>query len=276
MVLMAGMLRHPRGNSLMKATVDTAVMYGMMYGTTVKFTVAIMVSERFEMRIDSDLVERLDQWRLAEDDTPSRAEAVRRLIEAGLAHDNKGRTPHLSDGEKLIAVMLGDLIKGLDVEVDTNVDLVQKVIYGGHYWALGWEMQGIFHGHADKQTRVRFVVDVLDMWSFMEEAFEGFSKADKTRLATEADPWGKHVEFPGFDGNNESEYLGIARFLTNDLERFSRFREGKRKRELNSHHPTLETYGKMLRVFEPIRKTLVGRGLTVDELVAIFNGRKAS
>lgn len=233
-----------------------------------------MVSERFEMRIDSDVLERLDQWRMGEEDQPSRAEAVRRLVEAGLAHDNKGRAPHLSDGEKLIAMMLGDLIKGLDIEVETNVDLVQKAIVGGHYWALGWEMQGIFHGHADKQSRVRFVVDVLDMWSFMEEAFEGLGKADKARLAKEADPWGKRVEFPGFDGNNESEYLGIARFLIEDLQRFSRFRD--RKRELNSHHPTLETYGKMLRVFEPIRKTLVGRGLSVDELVSIFNGRRAS
>lgn len=233
-----------------------------------------MVSERFEMRIDSDLLERLDQWRQGEEDTPSRAEAVRRLIEAGLAHDNKGRVPHLSDGEKLIAVMLGDLIKKLDVETETNVDFVQKVIYGGHYWALGWEMQGIFHGHADKQTRVRFVVDVLDMWSFMEEAFEKLSKDDKARLAKEADPWGKHVEFPGFDGNNESEHLGIARFLIEDMDRFNRFRD--RKRELNSHHPTLESYGKMLRVFEPIRKTLIGRGLSVEEMVAIFNGRKAS
>lgn len=233
-----------------------------------------MASERFEMRIDSDLLDRLDLWRHGEDDTPSRAEAVRRLIEAGVAHDNKGRAPHLSDGEKLIAMMLGDLIKKLDVDVETNVDLVQKVIYGGHYWALGWEMPGIFHGHADKQSRVRFVVDVLDMWSFIEEAFEKLGKVELKRLAKEADPFGEHVEFSGFDGNNESEHLGIARFLVEDLERFSRFREGHR--DLNSHHPTLEAYGRMLQVFEPIRKTLVGRRLSVDELVAILNSQRAS
>ncbi|EPP3876560.1 YfbU family protein [Pseudomonas aeruginosa] len=233
-----------------------------------------MASERFEMRIDSDLLERLDQWRQGEDDTPSRAEAVRRLIEAGLAHDNKGRAPHLSDGEKLIAMMLAELIKKTGVDVDTNVDLVEKVILGGHYWALGWEMPGIFHGHADKQSRVRFVVDVLDMWSFMEEAFDELGEESKARLAKEADPFGKHVQFLGFDGNNESEHLGIARFLINDLDRFSRFREGHR--DLNSHCPTIESYGRMLRVFEPIRQTLVGRRLNVDELAAILNSRRAS
>src|SRR5580698_4744589 len=98
-----------------------------------------MASERFEMRIDSELLERLDKWRSGEDDTPSRAEAIRRLVEAGLAHDNKGRAPHLSDGEKLLAMMLSELIDKLGIEVETNVDLVRKVIVGGHYWALGWK-----------------------------------------------------------------------------------------------------------------------------------------
>lgn len=231
-----------------------------------------MASERFEMRIDSDLLERLDQWRQGEDDTPSRAEAVRRLIESGLAHDNKGRAPHLSDGEKLIAMMLAELIKKQNVEIETNVDLVQKVIIGGHYWALGWEMPGIFHGHADKQSRVRFVVDVLDMWSFIEEAFEAMGQDQRERLAKEADPFGTHVQFAGFDGNNEAEHVTIARFLVNDLKRFSRFREGHR--DLNSHCPTLEGYNRMLQVFEPLRQNLVGRRLGVDELVAILNSRR--
>jgi uncharacterized protein len=228
-----------------------------------------MAPERFEMRIDSELLERLDRWRNGEEDTPSRAEAVRRLIEAGLAHDNQGRAPQLSDGEKLIAMMLSGLIQKLGVDVETDAKLVEKVILGGHYWALGWEMPGIFHGHADKQSRVRFVVDVLDMWSFIEEAFEGLDDADRRRLAAEADPFGTHVRFPGFDGNEETEHMSIARFLVEDLQRFSRFREGHR--DLNSHHPTLETYGRMLRLFEPIRKTLVGRRLGVGEMAALLN-----
>ncbi|MBK1665484.1 hypothetical protein CKO38_12265 [Rhodospirillum rubrum] len=232
-----------------------------------------MASERFEMRIDSDLLERLDQWRQGEDDTPSRAEAVRRLIEAGLAHDDKGRAPHLSDGEKLISIMLAELIKKTGGEVDTNVDLVEKVIQGGHYWALGWEMPGIFHGHVDKPSRLRFVVDVLDMWTYIEEAFEELGEKGKAHLSKEADSFGEPVQFLGFDANSESEHLCIARFLINDLGRFGRFREGHR--DLNSHCPTLEGYGKMLRVFEPIRQNLVGRRLNLDQLAAILNSRFA-
>ncbi len=232
-----------------------------------------MATERFEMRIDSELLDRLDSWRTAEDDTPSRAEAIRRLIEAGLAHDQRGPAPILSDGEKLLATMLVDVIKGLKIKTNTNVDLVQNVIHGGHYWALGWEMPGIFHGHVDKRSRVSFVVDVLDMWEFIEEAFEKFDEVQKSQLAKLAAPFGKYVIFPGFDGNNETEHISIARFLIDDLSRFSRFKE--RKQDLNSHHPTLETYGNMYRVFEPIRKTLIfGKAMSVEQLAEILNARR--
>lgn len=232
-----------------------------------------MASERFEMRIDSELLERLDQWRQGEDDMPSRAEAVRRLIEVGLSQEHSKRVPQLSDGERLISMMLGDLIKGLGVETETNVDLVQQVIYGGHYWALDWEMPGIFHGHSDKESCVSFVVDVLDMWQFIEEAVEELDTKDLARLDKEAAPFGKHVVFPGFDGNNEGEYLSIARFLINDMNRFSRF--GKDHRDINSHCPVVASYASMLEVFEPIRKTLIGRRLSADDLIAILNVRRA-
>lgn len=230
-----------------------------------------MAPERFEMRIDSELLERLDVWRASEDDTPSRAEAVRRLIEAGLAHDNRGRAPHLSDGEKLITLMLADVIEKLGIETETDIALVRNVIYGGHYWALGWEMSGVFHGHVDKQSRVRFVVDVLDMWEFVEEAFERLDDAGKAQLAKDAAPFGDDPRFPGFDGNNEAEHLGIARFLIDDLKRFSRFRE--RHHDLNSHYPTLEPYGRMVRAFDPIRRKLMGRSMSVEELTTVLNAR---
>ncbi|WP_309621259.1 YfbU family protein [Novosphingobium sp.] len=233
-----------------------------------------MSTERFEMRIDSDLIDRLDQWRTAEDDTPSRAEAVRRLIEAGLAHDNKGRIPTFSDGEKLIAMMLVNMMKDLKIQSADQYALVEKAISGGHFWALGWEMPGIFHGHADKQSRVRFVVDVLDMWAFIEEAHEHLNDVDKIKLAEAANPYGERIKFPGFDGNNETEHLGISRFLIHDMARFSRFRT--RDWDLNSHNPTIEVYGRMLRAFEPIRSTLIGRSMSVDELARVMAARNSA
>ena len=99
-------------------------------------------------------------------------------------------------------------------------------------------MQGVFHDHVDDPDEVRHVVDVLDMWTFMEEAYISFSAGDKKKLVADVGPRADSVAFPGFDGNNESSQLGIACFLIEDMGRFQRFKG----RDLNSHHRTEERY----------------------------------
>lgn len=41
-------------------------------------------TERFEMRLDPEMIERIDQWRREQPDLPGRAEAIRRLVDAAL------------------------------------------------------------------------------------------------------------------------------------------------------------------------------------------------
>jgi uncharacterized protein len=225
-------------------------------------------TERFEMRLDQATLETVDAWRSQQGDFPSRAEAMRRLIEIGLTSSSSAsRDITISDGEKLIISMLSDVHKHLEVKGENDTSFVMEAIYGGHYWGLGWKYSGLFHGHKDSKQVVSEVVDVLDMWSFIESACDKLSPKDKARVEKEAAPFGTHVRFLGFDGNNETEHLGIARFLIDELERFSSF-EG---RDLNSHMPSVETYRRMLRVFEPMRSGLVGRELGATELIELLN-----
>ncbi|CDX20091.1 hypothetical protein MPLB_1820011 [Mesorhizobium sp. ORS 3324] len=42
-------------------------------------------TERFELRLTGDLLARVDEWRRNQPDLPTRSEAFRRLVEAGLA-----------------------------------------------------------------------------------------------------------------------------------------------------------------------------------------------
>ena len=42
------------------------------------------LTERFEMRLSKDDIAQVDAWRRTQEDLPSRAEAIRRLIEIGL------------------------------------------------------------------------------------------------------------------------------------------------------------------------------------------------
>ena len=85
----------------------------------------------------------------------------------------------------------------------------------------------------------------------------------------EATGYGAPYEFHGFDGNNESEHLGVAHFLIEEMGRFTRFK----KRDLNSHMPVVVAYNRMFEVFRPIRTTLIGRKLSEAELKEIFKAR---
>lgn len=226
---------------------------------------AQVMTERFEMRLSASDLENVDSWRAMQDDLPSRAEAVRRLVEVGLAKGGKRRIA-LGDGEKLIVMMLCQLFKHLKVDSEIDPDFVEEIIYGGHYWGLSWGYTGLFHDHEDSETVVTEVVDTLDMWSFLERGFEALSKQEKDRVAADAKPFGEHVRFTGWDGNGESEHIGVARFLINKLDRFTDFKG----RELNAHMPTLDTHKRMLAVFEPIRSNLIGRGMSADEIIQVL------
>jgi uncharacterized protein YfbU (UPF0304 family) len=225
-------------------------------------------TERFEMRLGQDTLDRVDWWRSRQDDLPSRAEAVRRLIESGLGLARSG-APRFRDGEKLILSMLCDVSRHLKIKDGADPDFVASALYGGHNWALKWELQGIFHGHEDSERAVSEAVDILDMWSFIESAYAKLSKKDQERIRVEAEPFGKHVTFPGFDGNNETEHLGIARFLIEKMGRFTIFKG----RELNSHAPLLGAYRRMVAAFDPMRPGLVGRELNADEIIKLLKAK---
>jgi uncharacterized protein YfbU (UPF0304 family) len=224
-------------------------------------------TERFEMRLEQSALENIDTWRAKQPDMPSRAEAIRRLIETGL--ENEKPRVKINDGERLLFMMLRDMYKSMKIKGEIDPDFVASAIYGGHYWGLEWQYNGLFHRHENVPATVTEVVDVLDMWSFLEAGCKKLSAAEKERLKKEAEPFGSTVTFVGFDGNNETERLSIARFLIDDLGRFSQFKG----RDLNSHRPTVDAYNRMLHVFKDIRPTLVGRSLSVEEIISIFKAK---
>jgi len=208
----------------------------------------VPLSERFEMRLDEETLGRVDRWRSEQADVPSRAEAMRRLIEQGLARTSQ-ESIRLSDGEKLLLWMMQDVYKAMKIkEPEIDPEFVREVIGGGHYWAAPWKFTGIFHGHEDNPATLSYVQNVLDMWNRLERGFERLSKTEKAQVLKETDR--KEIKFYGFDGNNESEALGIAIFLTERMDRWSRFKG----RDLNSHMPTRAIYGRMLDAFKRMRR----------------------
>jgi len=175
-----------------------------------------------------------------------------------------------TNAEKLIVTMLADLHEKFEIDnVDTR--LIKQAIYSNNTWALSWELP-VMAGDSLEPTppEVSLVVDILDMWSFVEAAYERFNETEKSELEAKAGPLSNHVEFVGFDGNNESQYLSIANFLTKDMKRFTRFAD----RELNSHCPVIDGHRRMLREFLLIRPKLVNRRLSVEEMAGVLSARR--
>jgi uncharacterized protein len=223
-------------------------------------------SERFEMRLDATLIERIDQW-IAEHGGMSRAEAARALILHGLDKTSR-HAVNISDGEKIIIAMLADQQRPPNLR-EINVDNILNAIFGGHYWALKWELSGLLNDHVDDAGALSIVVDTLEIWDFIESAIETFSEIEIQKIDKEAGPHGKNRKFIGFDGNNEGTERAIALHLIEDMGRFQRFKG----RNLNSHTLSKLTYAKMIRQFQPIREALFRRvpmKLTVDEVITLL------
>ena len=221
-------------------------------------------SERFEMRLDPTLMNRIDQWRDRQVNV-SRAEAARELILHGLDKTNSNIV-NISDGEKIIIAQISDLTKDKQHrEIDTA--LVMKTIQGGHSWALRWQMPGLLDDHIDQPGMSSLVNDTLDMWCLIEESIESFSSTEKKAFHEE--PNNHHHKFLGFDDNNESEYHSIALFLVNDLDHFPRFKG----RDLNSHLPVIDSYARMIPLFQQMRVKAVRRRpirLTLNEVLTLL------
>ncbi|MGK7056889.1 YfbU family protein [Bradyrhizobium sp. 1050_B9_N1_2] len=174
----------------------------------------------------------------------------------------------LSDGEKLILLMLADMYKAMKVKGEFDPEFISRTIFDNQLWGFNWRFTGIPFERGDDPPAVTETANILDMWWFIQAAHQKLSAADKERLKKEAHPFGEDMQFPGFDANNEEHY-GIARYLVEDLKRFT----SVATRDFNSHMQSVPGYLRMYRVFEPMRATLHNRSLSADELIAILKER---
>lgn len=88
--------------------------------------------------------------------------------------------------------MLGEVLRqNMGYEDMKSVELIQSAIYGGHFWALEWEMSGIFHDEVDDPEALDFVVNTMAMWRAIEWGYEKLSPEDRQRVEDQVEYWGK-------------------------------------------------------------------------------------
>lgn len=152
----------------------------------------------------------------------------------------------VSDSEKLILVMLSELYDTMGVKGEIDPDFIRSAVLGNKTWSIPWMYPGIPFEDDDTPQEVKEVLDILDMWSVIEDSYGELSDDEKQHLAVEAEPFGKEPKFRGFDGNNEPEYMSTVSFLVNKLDRYEEFKG----RNFNSHSRVLDVYRRMLPAFD--------------------------
>lgn len=140
----------------------------------------------------------------------------------------------LTDTERLILSNQYQLLAKL--ENDDHYALMAETLRRGYKWLYNEYLEQSLWPNVD-DDKAEFVVDILDIYSAMKASYEQLE--DKSGIEA------REVEFPGFDGNNESDLMGFANFLL----KHNRFDDVLKKGGNNSHMPTVEIYRRMLQAW---------------------------
>jgi len=173
----------------------------------------------------------------------------------------------LTDGERLITLMLADLMQGLEISGEIDPALVKRLVIDKDDWALRFRYPGVFHdepGPTDEE--VSETTEILSMMSFIEYSIRELPEGERAEFEAN-----NRLRFRGFDGNNDPHH-GIAHTLINDLDRFGEFKD----RGLNSHsRATLPTYQRLLPIYEALLHDCSGDPFSAEQLRTLAEGLEA-
>ncbi|AOX63607.1 hypothetical protein BIZ42_16240 [Stenotrophomonas sp. LM091] len=159
-----------------------------------------------------------------------------------------------TDEQRLIVIMLAEIQKTLGVKSEFNADFIKAASSDDNEFAIAFEYQGIFTA-GNEPADFHFVLDVLEMWSVLEEAVESLDEYGQSVLQAAIGHRATPLKFDGFDGNQEFGLLNHARLLIKVMRRFDEFRA----RDLNSHTKRRDRYASMLQEFNEIQGEIDGQ-----------------
>lgn len=226
-------------------------------------------TERFEMRLDEETATAIDRWRDAQMAGVSRAQAVRALIGHGLNHPAR-----FSDGERTLIKLMGDLFAHVGSST-AQTDLMLNGLKTGNEWIVDLELGALLNKvPATSITDARFVLATLEMWDLFEHTLEGFDGEQMAAVLAETEgeialrETGKtapprEFKFSGFDSENETDFIKIADFIINTMQKFPRFkgRDLRCGRQGSSEH-----YLKKLKYHKTLVPLLIDRSPSAEEV----------
>lgn len=222
-----------------------------------------------EILLDREVLARVDSWRSEQLDHPSLAEAVQRLVDVGLSVSTKGRG-RFSEGEKLILWALRDVWRQQQGQEHDGVDLeFVHAVSAKHEWALAWKYPNLFSPPPQLPPTVSEVSRILQMWSSFESAYDQLSEDERNQIEWPESSASPKVKFDGFSVGEETEHFSVAKILVRELGEFECFED----RDLRSCYPRLDTYRRMLRVFESTMRNHPPSRLSIAEITEVLKAQ---
>ena len=164
----------------------------------------------------------------------------------------------MTDGERLIAVMLAEVMEALQLNREIDPALVKTLVINNDGWALRRKCSGVFESEAPDDQVVEETTNILWMFGIIEHSVDKLSGDE----AAEAETW-PYRKWHGFDGNNDPHF-GVARTMIVDLGEFQDSRKGV---NLNSHsQSSLPRYRRMYGKFDQYVQAQQAAPLSFDAL----------
>ncbi|MDH6427264.1 MULTISPECIES: YfbU family protein [unclassified Paenibacillus] len=166
----------------------------------------------------------------------------------------------LSMQERLLLYNQYDILERLNPEDAETYQNYKNILQNGYKY----HYDDIVHWFSDEMSEEasQLVGDVLDMYSSLLNSYSNLE--DKNGIDE------RRINFPGFDGNNETREIGYTRFFLNDLGRFSELRQNGHN-QYNSHRRMIPKYREMLRVWSSKNVETRYSNLSKEEINEIIN-----
>ncbi|WP_454669202.1 YfbU family protein [Achromobacter kerstersii] len=141
--------------------------------------------------------------------------------------------------ERLVLVNQYKILAALDKDNARHYLELVDILENGYSIFYSVIADSVYDGMSEEDGK--FVLNILDIY----RAIEDLKRSGKADLIS------SHAfgVFPGFDGNNEAEYMNFCRFLVYKQGKYEEQKSYIKKNDnFNSHAPMVEKYRRMLEI----------------------------
>ncbi|EOG1897516.1 MULTISPECIES: YfbU family protein [Acinetobacter calcoaceticus/baumannii complex] len=159
----------------------------------------------------------------------------------------------LTDKERLFLANQHEILGHLNKDNSDYHFKLAEQLRDGHEWLYSQSFDNFSENLPDDAAEL--VLNILQIYEMIQDTYDGLS--DKSLISEH------QIKFPGFDGNNETEFMGFV----DALEKDNRFVDVIQTGNRNSHSPKVHVYERMIAKWQAFGKPY---NLTTEQLIEIL------